>query len=117
MILRLAETAVFFAGALRFRLVALRANGYHDGSSVRTASSIHGRPTQALRQAPDAVLVCNQTARTMGFESREGGGPPCTPVSIATIKVRLADAKEIAGLMDAAAYQKFVEEKAKEASG
>jgi glycine cleavage system H protein len=32
-------------------------------------------------------------------------------------KVRLADAKEITGLMDAAAYQKFVAEKAKEASG
>jgi glycine cleavage system H protein len=31
-------------------------------------------------------------------------------------KIRLADAKEIAGLLDAAAYQKFVEEKAKEAS-
>jgi glycine cleavage system H protein len=32
-------------------------------------------------------------------------------------KVRLADAKEITGLMDAAAYQKFVAEKAKEATG
>jgi glycine cleavage system H protein len=32
-------------------------------------------------------------------------------------KVRLADAKEITALMDAAAYQKFVAEKAKEASG
>jgi glycine cleavage system H protein len=32
-------------------------------------------------------------------------------------KVRLADAKEITGLMDAAAYQKFVAEKANEASG
>ncbi|MGC2331736.1 MAG: glycine cleavage system protein GcvH [Candidatus Acidiferrales bacterium] len=32
-------------------------------------------------------------------------------------KVRLADAKELADLMDAAAYQKFVEAKAKEATG
>jgi glycine cleavage system H protein len=32
-------------------------------------------------------------------------------------KVRLADAKELADLMDAAAYQKFVQEKAKEAAG
>ena len=32
-------------------------------------------------------------------------------------KVRLADAKEIASLLDAAAYQKFVEGKAKEAAG
>jgi glycine cleavage system H protein len=32
-------------------------------------------------------------------------------------KVRLADAKELDGLMDAAAYQKFVEERAKEAAG
>ncbi|MGA9630330.1 MAG: glycine cleavage system protein GcvH [Candidatus Acidiferrales bacterium] len=32
-------------------------------------------------------------------------------------KIRLADAKELDGLLDAAAYQKFVEEKAKEAAG
>lgn len=32
-------------------------------------------------------------------------------------KVRLADAKELTGLLDAAAYQKFVAEKAKEAAG
>ncbi|MGA8871478.1 MAG: glycine cleavage system protein GcvH [Candidatus Acidiferrales bacterium] len=32
-------------------------------------------------------------------------------------KVRLADVRELAALMDAGAYQKFVEEKAKEASG
>lgn len=32
-------------------------------------------------------------------------------------KVRLADVKELDALMDAAAYQKFVEEKAKEAAG
>jgi glycine cleavage system H protein len=32
-------------------------------------------------------------------------------------KLRLADAKELDGLLDAAAYQKFVEEKAKEAAG
>jgi len=32
-------------------------------------------------------------------------------------KVRLADVKELAALMDAAGYQKFVEEKAKEAAG
>lgn len=32
-------------------------------------------------------------------------------------KVRLADAKELAGLMDAASYQKYVEGKAKEAAG
>ncbi|MGC2506590.1 MAG: glycine cleavage system protein GcvH [Candidatus Acidiferrales bacterium] len=32
-------------------------------------------------------------------------------------KLRLADPKELDGLLDAAAYQKFVEEKAKEAAG
>jgi len=32
-------------------------------------------------------------------------------------KVRLADAKELTGLLDASAYQKFVAEKAKEAAG
>ncbi|HTX13911.1 MAG TPA: glycine cleavage system protein GcvH [Candidatus Baltobacteraceae bacterium] len=32
-------------------------------------------------------------------------------------KVQLADAKELAGLMDATAYQKFIAEKAKEAAG
>jgi glycine cleavage system H protein len=32
-------------------------------------------------------------------------------------KLRLADAKELDDLMDAAAYQEFVEEKAKEAAG
>jgi glycine cleavage system H protein len=32
-------------------------------------------------------------------------------------KMRIADAKELAGLMDAAAYEKYVSEKTKEAAG
>jgi glycine cleavage system H protein len=63
-------------------------------------SPVSGEVTEINAVLKDAPETINKDAHGAGWLA----------------KLRLADAKEISGLMDAAAYEKYVEEKAKEAS-
>jgi glycine cleavage system H protein len=64
-------------------------------------SPVSGEVTEANATLKDAPETINKDPHGAGWIA----------------KLRLADAKELDGLLDAAAYQKFVEEKAKEAAG
>ncbi|HEX4002203.1 MAG TPA: glycine cleavage system protein GcvH [Candidatus Acidoferrales bacterium] len=64
-------------------------------------SPVSGEVTETNAKLKDAPETINKDPHTAGWIA----------------KVRLADAKELDGLLDAAAYEKFVEEKAKEAAG
>jgi glycine cleavage system H protein len=64
-------------------------------------SPISGEVTEINRALSDAPERINRDPHGSGW----------------LVKVRLADQKEIAGLMDFASYQKYAEEKTNEASG
>ena len=72
--------------------------------SVKAVSEIYapasGEVTEANTKLADAPETINVDPHGLGW----------------LIKVKFSDAKELSGLMDAAAYQKFIAEKQKEAS-